>query len=331
MGPGDLAEVLKSLRAFWMDYEDDRLLVGLKGAPDDAAVYRLSEEQAIIQTVDFFTPIVDDPRAYGAIAAANSMSDVYAMGGEVMLALNVGGFPDSLPREMIAEIFLGAAEKVREAGAVVAGGHTIVDEEPKFGLVVTGTIHPDRVLTLVGAQPGDQLLLTKPLGSGIIATAARNDALHETEHLEEAVAVMLQLNQGAAVAMQRVGVHACTDITGFGLLGHASEMATASGIAMVIGAAKLPLMRGALRYAREGHLAGGLKRNRAFFTGVKVDSAVDQACAAVAWDPQTSGGLLIAVSKEKTDEMLATLEGEGVSGYHIGQVYEGKGIKLVTE
>ncbi len=305
-------------------------MVGLAGA-DDAAVYRLSDEQALIQTVDFFTPIVDDPRAYGAIAAANSMSDVYAMGGEVMLALNIGGFPDSLPREMISEIFVGAAEKVREAGAVVAGGHTVVDEEPKFGLVVTGTVHPERVITLAGALPGDQLVLTKPLGSGIIATAARNDGLHDEADLEEAIEIMKQLNQGAARAMQSVGVHACTDITGFGLLGHASEMAAASGVGMMIFAHTLPIMRGALRYAEAGHLAGGLKRNQSFFTTVAAASDLERPYVDVAWDPQTSGGLLIAVAEAQTDLLLQTLEEQGVNGCPIGHVTEGTGIAFVTK
>ncbi len=258
------------------------------------------------------------------------MSDVYAMGGEVLLALNIGGFPSSLPREMIAEIFLGAAQKVREAGAVIAGGHTVVDEEPKFGLVVTGTVHPQRVVTLAGAQPRDQLVLTKPLGSGIIATAARNDALDEEATLDEAIAMMSQLNRGAARAMQRVGVHACTDISGFGLLGHASEMAAASGVGLWIDATRLPLLSGALQYAKAGHLAGGLHRNRDFFDKVVVASTVKPALAHVAWDPQTSGGLLMAVAEDKTDALMAELERENVRGFRIGHVTEGEGIAFVT-
>lgn len=330
MGPGDLAQVLTPLRQFWVDHTDDNLLVGLAGA-DDAAVYRISDQQALIQTVDFFTPIVDDPRAYGAIAAANAMSDVYAMGGEVMLALNIGAFPDSLPREMISEIFLGAAEKVREAGGVVAGGHTITDDEPKFGLVVTGTIHPSQIVTLAGARPGDQLVLTKPLGSGILATAARNDALHEEAHLEEAVRVMTTLNRGAAAAMRRVGVHACTDVTGFGLLGHAAEMAAASGVGMLLYAPALPLLPDVLRYAQEKQSTGGAGRNRAFFQEVRVDAKVEQSYIDVAWDPQTSGGLLISVTPDLCDDLLHALEEEGVQGHPIGHVSEGRGIALVTE
>nr|MBA3531552.1 selenide, water dikinase SelD [Ardenticatenales bacterium] len=256
---------------------------------------------------------------------------VYAMGGEVLLALNIAGFPADLPREMIAEIFLGAAEVVRAGGGVVAGGHTVTDAEPKFGLVVTGTIHPDHIVTLAGAQPGDQLILTKPLGSGIIATAARADALHEEAHLAEAIKVMSALNRGGAAAMRRVGVSACTDITGFGLLGHASEMAEASGVGMVLHANTLPLLTGALIYAREGKVTGGAKRNRDFFTKVTVDKSVEPPYIEVAWDPQTSGGLLIAVSASKTDALLMALDEEGIHGYPIGHVSEGEGIALVTE
>jgi selenide, water dikinase len=256
---------------------------------------------------------------------------VYAMGGEVMLALNIGAFPDSLPREMISEIFLGAAEKVREAGGVIAGGHTITDDEPKFGLMVTGTIHPAKIVTLAGAQPGDQLILTKPLGSGILATAARNDALHEEGHLEEAVRVMTTLNRGAAAAMRRVGVHACTDVTGFGLLGHAAEMATGSGVGMLLYASALPLLPEVLRYAQEGQKTGGANRNREFFREVTVDAKVEQRYADVAWDPQTSGGLLIAVASDLCDDILVALEEEGVHGHPIGHVSEGRGVALVTD
>lgn len=329
MGPGDLAQVLQPLRAFWVDYHDERLLVGLEGA-DDAAVYRLSDEQAMIQTVDFFTPIVDDPHAYGAIAAANSMSDVYAMGGEVLLALNIGGFPADLPHEMISAIFLGAAEKVREAGAVVVGGHTVTDKEPKFGLVVTGTVHPDQIFTLAGAQPDDQLILTKPLGSGIIATAARADALHDEAHLEEAIRVMATLNRGAARAMRRIGAHACTDVTGFGLLGHAAEMAQASAVGMIVYSNRLPILPGALRYAEEGKTTGGANRNAAFFEQVGVDRNVERAYFDVAWDPQTSGGLLISVASAQADALLVALDKEGVQGHCIGYVTAGTGVTLVT-
>ena len=329
MGPGDLAQVLTPLKSFWGDYQDPNLLVGLAVA-DDAAVYRVSQEQAIIQTVDFFTPIVDDPYAYGAIAAANSMSDVYAMGGEVMLALNIGGFPNDLPRDMISAIFMGAAQKVREAGAVVAGGHTVIDEEPKFGLVITGTIHPDKILTLTGAQANDKLILTKALGSGIISTAARADGLSDESHLEEAVELMMSLNRGAAAALRKVGAHACTDITGFGLLGHASEMASASGVGMRIRASALPMLTGTLDYAEKGYVTAGAKRNQTFFQQVTIEADVTQAYIDLAWDPQTSGGLLIAVAKEQADKLLATLNEEGTQAWTIGHVTDDSGVVLVN-
>lgn len=328
MGPGDLAQVLKPLIGFWANYQNDDLLVGLAGA-DDAAVYRISNDQAIVQTVDFFTPIVDDPYAYGAIAAANSMSDVYAMGGEVLLALNIGGFPSDLPHEMISAIFLGAAERVREAGAVVVGGHTITDQDPKFGLVVTGTIHPDQILTLAGAQPGDELILTKPLGSGIITTAAQADGLEDEAHLAEAIEVMTSLNRGAAAAMRRVGVHACTDITGFGLLGHAAEMAEASSVGMVIRISSLPVLSGALSYAEKGYTTGGAARNKRFFVQVKTSGKVERPYQALGWDPQTSGGLLMAVAQKQADQLLQVLREEGTQGYPIGKIVEGEGVNLV--
>ena len=328
MGPGDLATVLKPLKGFWHDYQDDNLLVGLDVA-DDAAVYKVSHEQAIIQTVDFFTPIVDDPYAYGAIAAANSMSDVYAMGGEVMLALNIGAFPNDLPHEMVSAILMGAAEKVREAGAIVAGGHTVMDQEPKFGLVITGTIHPNQILTLAGAQPSDLLILTKPLGSGIIATAARADGLVDKDHLDEAITTMTTLNRKAAAALRQVGAHACTDITGFGLLGHASEMAEASGVGMQINALALPMLSGTLDYIAKRYVTGGANRNKNHFQNVVIDSAVESAYLDLAWDPQTSGGLLIAVSESQASPLLAALEHEGCPAWVIGHVTKGSEVVLV--
>lgn len=335
MGPGDLARILEPLRAL---AQGDRtahpdLLVGLSVA-DDAAVYKLSDEQALIQTVDFFTPIVDDPADYGRIAAANSLSDVYAMGGEALLALNVGGFPDSLPRELIAQILLGAAEKVREAGAVTAGGHTVVDEEPKFGLVVLGTAHPSQVATLAGARPGDRLFLTKPLGTGLITTAARSDALVEPAHLDGAVASMVRLNRGAAAAMREVGigtaVHACTDVTGFGLLGHAAEMAVASGVRLLFDARALPLLPGALHYGGEGFAPGGARRNRQFFSDlVRLDDrSVSKALYEVLWDPQTSGGLLIAVDPARAGALATALQSRGEPAWLVGEVVAGQGVEV---
>lgn len=310
------------------------LLVGLDGA-DDAAVYKLSEEQALIQTVDFFTPIVDDPADYGRIAAANSLGDVYAMGGEALLALNIGGFPDTLPRGMIADILLGAAEKVHEAGAVVAGGHTVVDEEPKFGLVVLGTVHPAQVATVAGARPGDHLVLTKPLGTGLITTAARADGLTDPAHMKAAIASMVRLNRTAAAVMRAVGigptVHACTDITGFGLLGHAAEMAEASGARLVFEADRLPLLPGALQYGEGGFVPGGSMRNRQYFGGrVRLDErAVSWALREVLWDPQTSGGLLMAADPALVEALVEALAAEAEPFWVVGRVAEGQGVEVV--
>lgn len=347
MGPAALAQVLEPLKGFWRDHNDPNLLVGLDIA-DDAAVYRISEHQAIIQTVDFFTPIVDDPRVYGAVAAANAVSDIYAMGGEVLLALNIGGFPADLPSAMISEIFMGAAEIMKQAGGIIVGGHTVTDNEPKFGLVVTGTIHPDQVLTLAGAQPGDVLVLTKPLGNGIIATAARADGLSDPLHMEHAVRWMTTLNRGAARAMRQGGIHACTDVTGFGLLGHAAEMAEASGVNLRISASSLPLLEGAMAYAAQGYTTGGAGRNEQFFatveiagtqpptdggnpTSVEPGTTVDATLLKVAWDPQTSGGLLIAVAAEKEAALIQALSEEGVKGYIIGKVLETGEGKVIVE
>jgi len=295
MGPGALAQVLRPLRGRFPAAQYPDLLVGLETG-DDAAVYRLNDERALIQTLDFFTPIVDDPYTYGAIAAANAMSDVYAMGGEVVLALNVGAFPADLPTEMVSQVLVGAADMVTRAGGVIAGGHTITDKEPKFGLVVTGFVHPDRVITKAGARAGDVLVLTKPIGSGVITTAARNDAV-EPSHLAGAVRWMQQLNRRAAQAMQQAGVHAATDITGFGLLGHAAEMAEQSGVGLRFRAADVPLMEGAVGYAEAGHVPGGSGRNWTHFDSLITWSAdISEITKRLLFDAQTSGGLLIAVS-----------------------------------
>lgn len=330
MGPAVLAQVLEPLKGFWRDHNDPNLLVGLDIA-DDAAVYRISENQALIQTVDFFTPIVDEPRFYGAVAAANAVSDIYAMGGEVLLALNIGGFPSDLPPAMISEIFMGAAEIVKQAGGIIVGGHTVTDNEPKFGLVVTGTIHPEQILTLAGAQAGDVLILTKPLGNGIIATAARADGLSDPAHLDNAVFWMTTLNRGAARALRRVGANACTDVTGFGLLGHAAEMAEASHANFRIAAGALPLLEGALDYAAKGYTTGGAGRNQRFFSKVRHENRIPTPLIDLSWDPQTSGGLLIAVAAEKSAALLQALTEEGVKGYIIGEVTAAGAGEVVLE
>jgi len=327
MGPGDLEKLLIPLSG----YVHPDLIVGLEGG-DDAAVYRISREQAIIQTVDFFPPVVDDPYDYGAIAAANAMSDVYAMGGEVLLALNVAAFPATLPMEIINEILRGGAEKVAEAGGVVAGGHTLTDEEPKYGLCVTGIVHPDSVVTRAGAQVGDTLVLTKPLGVGLITTALR-DQEAEPEHVEGAVKSMLRLNRAAAQTMQQVGVHACTDVTGFALLGHAWEMAERSKVGLKIPVSALPLLPGALDYAARGFIPGGLVRNRHYI--LENDRAVlpeglSEEMIDLLFCPETSGGLLISLPPDRLTLLQELLTQRGEEHWVIGEVIEGDKIEVVA-
>src|SRR4051812_20621052 len=322
MGPGALAQVLRPLS---LTTHPD-LVVGLQTS-DDAAVYRLAPDMAIVQTVDFFTPIVDDPWTYGAIAAANSMSDVYAMGGTVLLALNVAGFPDDLPPHMITAIFAGAAAKVAEAGAIIAGGHTVTDAEPKFGLVVTGTIHPDQVWTKAGARPGDVLFLTKEIGTGIVATALKREKA-KAEDVAAATDSMLTLNRAAAeTARAAGGVHAATDITGFGLLGHSSEMAEKSGVGLRISPGAVPLLPGTREYAEAGYIAGGLGRNRAYFEGngggIRFADEVDAMSQTILFDPQTSGGLLFAVDPGQAEAFQAAFAEASVPLWRIGEVMAG--------
>src|SRR5882672_6079985 len=262
MAPGDLQEVLAGLkRPAGLSPETERnLLVGL-GHADDAAVYRIAPDFAIVETVDFFPPVVDDAYTWGAVSAANAMSDVYAMGGEVMFALAVAGFPRDFPKAIIAEVFRGGAEKVAEAGGIVAGGHTVVDAEPKYGLCVTGRVHPDRVFIKGGLRPGDRVFLSKPLGVGVVTTAGKNEVASE-EALAAAVASMLRLNRVAAQIASRVGVRGATDVSGFGFMGHAGEMIEASGAGLAIEASRLPLLPQALDLAEAGKFSGGMGRNR---------------------------------------------------------------------
>jgi len=260
VGPATLAQVLRPLQRLFPAERYPELIVGL-GVSDDAAVYRISSEVAVIQTLDFFPPVVDDPHDYGAIAAANAMSDVYAMGGEVVLALNICGFPPTLGADTITEILLGGAEKVAEAGGILAGGHTISDQEPKYGLAVMGLVHPDHVLTKGGARVGDLLVLTKPLGVGIVTTASKGDAA-EPDDVAAAIDSMKRLNRAAARRFREVGVQACTDITGFALLGHGHEMAERSGVCLRLHQAQVPFLPGARRYAEEGLFPGGTCNNQ---------------------------------------------------------------------
>lgn len=306
------------------------LLVGL-GEPDDAAVYRLDDARALIVTTDFFTPIVDDPYQYGAIAATNALSDVYAMGGRPLLALNIAALPATLPPAMSAQIILGMAEKVREAGAVIAGGHTIQDKEPKVGLAVIGLAAPDQLLTKGGARPGDLLVLTKPLGTGCITTAAKNDRARP-EHVIGAVHWMTHLNRDAAEAAVTVGACAATDITGFGLLGHATEMAQASSVTLQIDAGRVPLMDGATHYAAQWIFPGGSSANReAYEPGVRVTGALPEERLMLLYDAQTSGGLLIALPADRREDFAAQMAARQALWWQIGQVVERSDVSILIQ
>ena len=305
---------------------DPNVLVGFDTA-DDAGVYQLTADIALVHTVDFFTPIVDDPRLYGHIAAANSLSDVYAMGGRPVSALSIVGFPEKGDPELLEQILRGGLEKMIEAGCTVVGGHSVKDPELKFGYAVTGMIHPQRVWRNVGAQPGDALLLTKPLGTGVITTALKNHAARDT-WLAAAVENMARLNRDASEALQEANaagnaIHAVTDITGFGLLGHAREMAAGSRVSIELDHAALPLLPGALEAAAGGFLAGGLMANREFVEGcVEFADAVPEDYRRVCYDPQTSGGLLVAISESAAGAAVAALAKRNVAAARIGRVVE---------
>jgi selenide, water dikinase len=275
-------------------------------------VYRLSADVAIVNTVDFFTPVVDDPFTYGQIAAANALSDVYAMGGVPKTAMNIVCWPQSgLPGEMLAEILRGGAEKAREAGVVIVGGHSVADEEVKYGMAVTGVIDPRRIVRNVGALAGDSIVLTKPLGTGILMTAFKRDQLPADQYAA-AVKTMVELNAGAARAMLKYDVHAATDITGFGLAGHALQMAEASGVTLRFEESDLPLLPGVLEGCRAGMIPGGGKRNREFYgPRVKIAEEIADEIAELIFDPQTSGGLLIALKEDEALKLLADLQAQG--------------------
>ena len=295
---------------------------------DDAAVYQINDQVAVIQTLDFFPPVVDDPYDFGAIAAANGMSDVYAMGGEVVLALNICAFPVDLPLEVIAEILRGGAEKVAEAGGVIAGGHTLNDKEPKYGLSVMGLVHPGRVLTKAGARPGDVLVLTKPLGVGIITTALKGQAA-DPAHVAAAVESMKRLNRQAARVIQQVGVHACTDVTGFALLGHAYEMAEKSGVQLRFHLERLPFLAGALQYAEQQLFPGGTSNNqRAYEHAVRFGPGISEEMQLLLYTPETSGGLLVAVPPERLDTLTGLFADAGHPCWVVGDVVEGEGVKV---
>jgi selenide,water dikinase len=321
--------VLRPLRETFREEQYPDLLVGL-ASPDDAAVYRISDEQALILTTDFFTPVVDDPYTYGAVAAANAMSDVYAMGGQVVLALSIAAFPPKLPARVIGEILRGAAEKVAEAGGVIAGGHTIDDDEPKFGLAVLGTVHPGRVGRKGGARPGDRLLLTKPLGVGIITTAAKGDQA-DPAHLETAVQSMLQLNRRAAELVQQVEFHALTDISGFALLGHACEMAQHSGARLRIHLDRLPFLPGAREYARLWLFPGGACNNQRTFQAQVTFHGLSDDLQMLLFTPETSGGLLVALPPAEAERLEHLCQQTGQPLWPIGDVVAGEGIEILAE
>jgi selenide,water dikinase len=318
---------LEELLSGFVPADADDLLVGLDPA-DDAAVYRLDEERAIVFTVDFFPPVVDDAADFGAIAAANALNDVFAMGGQPLLALSVAAFPEELPTGVLGAILRGADERVRAAGALLAGGHTIRDTEPKYGLAVVGTARPDAVWTKSTAQSGDAIFLTKPLGTGLVLHGAKR-GLSGASELAEAVRWMRELDRDAADALRPFVPSAVTDVTGFGLLGHAHETASRSGVALHIDADSLPPLPGALEVARAGERTGGDRRNREFAAdGVAVASGVADDLVALAWDPQTSGGLLISLPAERAPVLEATFRAQDLFIARIGRVEEGSGVHL---
>jgi len=307
------------------DYPD--LLVGL-GAPDDAAVWRLDERRALVVTTDFFTPIVDDAYDYGAIAAANALSDLYAMGARPILALNVAAIPPDLPVELISEILRGGAEKVREAGAVLAGGHTLQDKEPKVGLVAVGFVAPEQLMTKAAARPGDVLILTKPLGTGVTTTALQRGAA-EPADVAQAVRWMTRLSADVSSLAVEYGVRAATDITGFGLLGHGLEMAEASGVALTIHLRSIPFLAGAQRYVRQGFVPGGSADNRLYFgPRVRFAPGIDEYARMLLFDAQTSGGLLLCLAATSAAAFLAEAARRGLPAWTVGEVREGAGIDV---
>jgi selenide,water dikinase len=301
-------QVLHSLPKF--DHPD--MIVGTETS-DDAGVFRLRSDLAVVNTVDFFTPIVDEPYVFGQIAGANALSDVYAMGGEPKTALNIVCFPKGkMDLQILGDILKGGAEKVQEAGAVVIGGHSIIDDEIKYGMAITGVIRPDRVVRNVGIQAGDALVLTKPLGTGIITTALKKGKAPK-ESVQEAVAAMTALNKTASQIMRNYPVHACSDITGYGLLGHGMEMASGSSVTLIFDSAKLPLLARARRLAEKGFLTGGCKRNREYLKDkISIEKSLREGIVEVAFDPQTSGGLLIALAERHATKLVEELHANGV-------------------
>lgn len=308
------------------DYPD--LLVGLQGR-DDAAVWRLDEARALVMTTDFFTPVVDDPYDYGAIAAANSLSDVYAMGGRPFLALNIAALPPDLPVDISAEILRGGAEKARQAGVVIAGGHSVQDKEPKYGLVVLGFVDTEKIITKGGLRPGDALILTKPLGFGVTTTALKQGKADEAD-VREVVGWMTRLNRDAGQLAVEFSLRGGSDVTGFSLLGHGLEMAEASGVRLRFDYARIPFVSGARRYAEMGTIPGGGFDNRSYFgPRVRFDPSLDEAARMLLFDPQTSGGLLLGVPSEKLEAFLQRAEELGQPVWVIGSATDGENIEVM--
>ena len=317
MGPGDLSAAVKDL--FLNVPRDPNVLVGF-GTLDDAGVYRLSETQALVQTVDFITPIVDDPFTFGEIAAANALSDVWAMGGRPVTALNVAAFPSGLAPGILNGILRGGLAKMIEAGVALLGGHTVDDPEIKYGAAVTGLIDPNHVLSNAGARVGDALVLTKPLGVGVVTTGIKQGVAGE-EAMTAAVASMRTLNGAACDAMLRHDAHACTDVTGFGLMGHLSHMARESRVTAHLQAARVPLLPGTLDLRRQGIGPGGLDRNRSYFgTAIIIHAPVEEVLVDLLFDPQTSGGLLIALPGENAEALVRDLSARGLTAARVGEI-----------
>jgi selenide, water dikinase len=319
IGPADLAQVLRNIPA---PVANPNLLVGLDTS-DDAGVFKLTDDIALVQTLDFFTPIVDNPYDFGQIAATNAISDVYAMGGTPLTALNIVAFPIStLDKNILSEILRGAGDKLKEANVTLVGGHSIDDQEPKFGLAVTGIVHPNKVRTNAGAKPGDKLILTKPIGVGILTTSLKRDLLSEDE-IKRVTSVMTTLNKSAAEVMENYDVHATTDVTGFGLLGHASEMATGSNVGLVIHANQVPVLPRVRELAEAGAIPGGTKNNYNHIEPiVTYPDTMDSIDRHILCDAVTSGGLLISVNGKEADDLLSELQAKGVEASMIGEVTE---------
>jgi len=317
IGPGELMGVLRALP---QAEPNPNLLVGIDTS-DDAGVYKLTEDLALVQTVDFFTPILDDPYSFGQVAAANALSDVYAMGGKPLTVLNIVAFPiKKLDKSILAAILSGAADKVREAGATLVGGHSIDDPEPKFGLAVTGVVHPDKVRANANAKPGDKLILTKPIGVGILTTSIKKDLLSE-EEIARVTKVMSTLNKTAAEVMAEYDVHACTDITGFGLMGHTAEMAKGSGVGIRVSADQVPVLPRVRELAEAGNVPGGTKNNFAHVADcVTFAPSIDEIGQWILCDAVTSGGLLMSAAADCADALLAALQAAGVDARMIGEV-----------